>query len=69
MGFPATGVESIYRNTRRTILRFFNTYHYKKVKVELISNFVDLQSLCREAQNLQPSGYLVRLQNGRLSLR
>ncbi len=27
MGFPATGLESFYRNARSTIVRFFDVYH------------------------------------------
>lgn len=33
MGFPATGCESLYRNSLPDVRRFFETYHNNKIKV------------------------------------
>ena len=33
MGYPATGIEAFYRNTRSDIKRFFSLYHPMTVKV------------------------------------
>ena len=33
MGFPASGVRSIYRNPLNSVLDFFKKYHDNKVKV------------------------------------
>jgi phosphatidylinositol-3,4,5-trisphosphate 3-phosphatase/dual-specificity protein phosphatase PTEN len=33
MGYPATGFESVYRNSLAEVIRFFNTYHNDNVKV------------------------------------
>ena len=33
MGFPATGCESLYRNSLPEVKRYFETYHNNKIKV------------------------------------
>ena len=36
MGFPAEGMGSVYRNSRRKVAHFFEKYHANKVKVGLL---------------------------------
>jgi len=33
MGFPATGCESLYRNSLSEVKRYFSTHHNNKIKV------------------------------------
>ena len=33
MGYPATGIEGVYRNSRQEVLRLFNLYHKDHVKI------------------------------------
>lgn len=45
MGFPATGCESLYRNSLSEVKRFFETYHNNKIKV---------YNLCMETEKIYP---------------
>ena len=45
MGFPATGCESLYRNSLNEVKRFFETYHNNKIKV---------YNLCMEIEKIYP---------------
>ena len=33
MGYPATGVEQVYRNTRAEVYNCLNKYHFNRVKI------------------------------------
>lgn len=45
MGFPATGCESLYRNSLSEVKRYFENYHNNKIKV---------YNLCLETEKIYP---------------
>lgn len=45
MGFPSTGLESVYRNSREDVMSFLNTYHFGHHKV---------YNLCQELNRYYP---------------